>query len=107
MTKNDENIIMEQVVELLKEVYDPEFPVVDIYTLWLIIDIKIDKTKKSIFILMTLTSPACPMWDLILDMVKNAVLTKFWDYVVDIELTFDVMWNPDMIKDEDIKRMFS
>lgn len=96
----------EIIINVLKEVYDPEFPIVDIYTLWLIIDINIDEKKFIINILMTLTSPMCPMWDMIIDMVKNSISSKFPNYNTDVELTFDVMWNLDMIKDEDLKKMF-
>ena len=98
-----------KIVEALKQVYDPEFPVVDIRTLGMIYDIDIKENEKKVYILMTLTSPMCPMADMILDSVKNAIkeISDFKDWEVDIELTFDPMWNPDMIKDEDIKKMFS
>lgn len=92
------------VEEVLKEVYDPEFPLVDIFTLWLIYNVEIK--KNNIFILMTLTSPACPLGDMILDMVKSAIITNCPWYEVDVEITFEPMWSPDFIKDEDLKKMF-
>lgn len=110
MTNNiEQNIsttINDKIVEALKTVYDPEFPVVDIYTLGLIYDISYSVEKKEIYILMTLTSPACPVWDMIIDMVKNATKESNPEFTVNAEITFDPMWSPDMIKDEDLKRMF-
>ncbi len=99
-------MMKDKIVEALKQVYDPEFPVVDIYTLGMIYNIDIDEKNKKIYVLMTLTSPMCPMWDMIIEMVKNAILEQFPEWQVEVELTFDPMWNPSMIKDEDIKKMF-
>ncbi len=99
-------MIKDKIVEALKQVYDPEFPVVDIYTLGMIYNIDIDEKNKKIYVLMTLTSPMCPMWDMIIEMVKNAILEQFPEWQVEVELTFDPMWNPSMIKDEDIRKMF-
>jgi metal-sulfur cluster biosynthetic enzyme len=42
-------------------VYDPEFPMIDLYTLGLIYDIKINEKQKIINLLMTYTTPSCPM----------------------------------------------
>jgi metal-sulfur cluster biosynthetic enzyme len=39
-------------------------------------------------------------------MVKNAILEKFPDWQVEVEITFDPIWNPSMIKDENIRKMF-
>ncbi len=94
------------VIEWLKTVYDPEFPMVDIYTLGLIYDVQVDTKKEIVYILMTFTTPACPMADMLEAMVKNAILEKMPHYEVDLEITFDPMRKIEMIKDEDIKRMF-
>ena len=57
---NDQNNkeLKEKVVQALKMVYDPEIPV-DVYELGLIYEINIFPIN-NVFILMTLTSPACP-----------------------------------------------
>jgi metal-sulfur cluster biosynthetic enzyme len=57
MTKNKINTIIEQ----LKTVFDPEFPMIDLYTLGLFYDIQIDEDKDIIRLLMTYTTPSCPM----------------------------------------------
>jgi len=55
---------------------------------------------------MTFTTPACPMGDMIEQMVKNAIMEIYpcWDII--IEITFDPLRSPKMIKDEDLQRMF-
>lgn len=98
------NITEEKVIELLQEVYDPDMPVIDIYNLWLIYNVDIQ--ENNVFILMTLTTPACPSADLIIEMTKQAVQDEFPESNVEVELTFDPMRTPAMIKDEDLKRMF-
>jgi metal-sulfur cluster biosynthetic enzyme len=55
---------------------------------------------------MSFTTPACPMADYLTESVKNAINTVASNYEVKIEITFDPMWSPEMIRDEDLKRMF-
>ncbi len=103
MTKTNSNDI-DKITNILKEVYDPEFPLVDIYTLWLIYDVTIKENK--IFVLMTFTSPVCPMWDYLIEMVKTWINKEFPEMEVDVEITFEPMRSPENIKDEDLKLMF-
>ncbi len=94
----------EDIIDILKTVYDPEVPILDIYSMGLIYDVSIE--EDIVYILMTFTSPQCPMWDMIIEMVKNSILERFSDVTVDVEITFEPSWSPEMIKDEDIKEMF-
>jgi len=94
------------IIEKLKEVYDPEFPIVDIYTLGLIYDVAVDVENETVNILLTFTTPACPLADMIEEMVRNAVIEAVPDFFVDIKITFDPMWSMDKIRDPDVKRMF-
>ena len=96
----------EQIITQLETVYDPEFPVIDIYTLWLVYDIIIDDKNTLITIVMTFTTPACPMGDMIEAMVENAILEIYPGWQVKIEITFDPQRSPKMIKDKDLQRMF-
>ncbi len=96
----------EKIEEKLKTVYDPEFPMIDMFTLWLIYKVDVDEEKHIVNILMTFTTPFCPMADMIKDMVKNAALEVVPTYTVSIEVTFDPAWNQTMIKDPDLQRMF-
>lgn len=96
----------EDIEKILQTVYDPEFPMVDVWHMWLIYNIDIDEKEQRVDILMTLTTPACPMPDVIMEMVKNAIDDSYPDWKVYVELTFEPMWSPELIKDEDIKQMF-
>ena len=55
---------------------------------------------------MTFTTPACPMAELLQSMVRTAINEILPEYSVDITITFDPMRTYDMIKDDDLKRMF-
>ena len=102
-----EGQVINQIIDCLKTVYDPEFPMVDLYTLWLIYDVKVNESKKIINILMTYTTIACPLWDMLQQLCKNAILEKFPEYEIDIEITFEPLWNTTMIKDKDIQKLFN
>lgn len=96
----------ELIIEKLKTVYDPEFPMIDLYTLWLIYQVDIDEPKKIVNILMTFTTPFCPMADMIKEMIQNAILEVVPTFTVEIEVTFEPPRNQTMIKDKDLQRMF-
>ena len=106
MQKNQNKDLEEKIIEKLKTVYDPEFPLVDMYTLGLIYDIKLNEDKNICDITMTFTTPTCPMADMIMDLVKNAVLDVISDWEVNIIVSFEPMWEPTMIKDSDLQKMF-
>lgn len=100
------NELRDKIESKLKTVYDPEFPLVDMYTLWLIYDIRIDEEKEVCDITMTFTTPTCPMADMIMQLVKNAVLEAIPEWEVNIIISFEPMRNPTMIKDPDLQKMF-
>jgi len=103
MSNEDKKKVIE---EKLTTVYDPEFPMADVFTLWLIYNVDVDELLAEVNVLMTFTTPACPLADVIEAMVKNAVLEIVPDYDVKIEITFDPMWSIKMIRDPDLLRMF-
>jgi FeS assembly SUF system protein len=88
-------ISKEQIIEVLKNIYDPEIPV-NIYDLGLIYDIQI---SNNIIIQMTFTSPTCPMMEEILDQVKSSVESIAEDYNVNIELIWDPPWDISRMSD--------
>ena len=55
----DKKDIESRVVDVLKTIFDPEIPV-DIYELGLIYEVKVNDSA-FVHILMTLTSPSCPV----------------------------------------------
>lgn len=110
MSKNSQDIAIPSMLETIESqlmtVYDPEFPVIDIWTLWLIYDITIDEDLSEVHILMTFTTPACPMGDMIEQMTKNTIIDVYPTRDVIITITFDPMRSVKMIKDQDLQRMF-
>lgn len=96
---------LNNIIECLQTVYDPEFPMVDLYTLGLIYDVQIDGNQVNIT--MTYTTIACPLWDMLQQLVKNSITDKYPMYEVNIEITFEPMWSPQMIKDKDIQKLFT
>ena len=106
MWKNQNNELEDKIIEKLKTVYDPEFPLVDMYTLGLIYDVKLNEENKICDVTMTFTTPTCPMADMIMELVRNAVLDAIPEREVNIIVSFDPMWSPSMIKDPDLQKMF-
>lgn len=90
--------IGEEIIRKLKTVYDPEIPV-DIYELGLIYDVQISE-EGDVKIIMTLTTPNCPVAETLPQEVKDKV--KEIDNVreVELELTFEPSWNKDMMSEE-------
>jgi metal-sulfur cluster biosynthetic enzyme len=85
------------VMESLKEVYDPELHH-NIVDLGLVYDVSIE--KGNVRVLMTLTTPACPVAPMIIEQIMENVglLPEVID--IDVDLTFDPPWGPDMMSDE-------
>ncbi|HJO70637.1 MAG TPA: SUF system Fe-S cluster assembly protein [Flavobacteriaceae bacterium] len=96
--KIDPNLLGEKIVNELKQVYDPEIPV-DVYELGLIYDVFINEDNE-VKILMTLTSPNCPVAESLPKEVEDKV--KSLDEVKDaeVEITFDPPWTKDLMSDE-------
>lgn len=106
MWKKLNNELLDSIISKLKTVYDPEFPLVDMYTLGLIYDVNIKEESQLCDVTMTFTTPTCPMADVIMELVKNAVLDAIPDWEVNIIISFEPMWSPSMIKDPDLQKMF-
>ena len=88
----------EAVVEALKTVYDPEIPV-DIYELGLIYQFEFGE-KGSMSILMTLTTPGCPVAGEMPGMVAEAVAALDGVGEVEVELTWDPPWTPEKMSED-------
>ncbi|NDV68721.1 metal-sulfur cluster assembly factor [Dysgonomonas sp. 25] len=88
----------EDIVRMLKTVYDPEIPV-DIYNLGLIYNVDVDDAN-NVTITMTLTAPNCPAADFILEDVRFKVSSIKEVNNVIVNLTFEPEWNKDMLSEE-------
>ena len=91
-------LLCEKVIQTLCEIYDPEIPV-NIYELGLIYDIQISK-NWDVKILMTFTSPNCPVAESLPQEVKDKVAEIKGVKSAEIEMTFDPAWTRDLMTEE-------
>lgn len=98
MTEEKRLELTEKVVTMLKTVYDPEVPV-DIYNLGLIYGIDIDDTG-NLKIEMTLTAPACPAADFIVEDARIKLESIEGIKSVDIQIVFEPEWDKNMMTEE-------
>ncbi len=100
MTKQEfnPNEIGEKIIDVIKTIYDPEIPV-DIYELGLIYDVLVNE-NFDVKILMTLTSPNCPVAETLPVDVEDKVKTINGIKSVEVEITFDPPWTQDLMSDE-------
>lgn len=94
--QNTENL-RDKVVAALKSVYDPEIPV-DIYELGLIYEINVFPVN-NVYVVMTLTSPACPVAESLPLEVEQKLKSIEGVNDVKVELTFDPPFTQDMMSD--------
>jgi len=90
--------IKEQIIDNLKEVYDPEIPV-NVYDLGLIYEINV-KESGNVNLVMTLTSPTCPTAEFIQTMIEDAIKKVDGVKEVDIEVVFEPIWSPERISED-------
>lgn len=88
----------EKIVETVKTIYDPEIPV-DIYELGLIYDVLVNE-NMDVKILMTLTSPNCPVAETLPMEVEEKVRSIDQVKSAEVEITFDPAWSQDMMSEE-------
>ena len=89
--------LKQRIVSAIKEVYDPEIPV-DVYELGLIYEINIYPVN-NVYILMTLTSPACPSAEAIPEEIEEKVRSIEEVNDVSVEITWDPPYTPDMMSE--------
>jgi len=90
--------LYEQVIEALKEIYDPEIPV-NIYDLGLIYDVEITPDHHA-KVKMTLTTPHCPVAESMPGEVELRVGAVPGIGDAEVELVWDPPWDPHKMSDE-------
>ena len=97
-TTIDTSALGEKIVKVLKTIYDPEIPV-DISELGLIYDVMVNE-DFDVKILMTLTSPNCPVAETLPVEVEEKI--KSIDEIKDaeVEITFDPPWSQELMSEE-------
>ena len=94
----DVNELGEKIVIVIKTIFDPEIPV-DIYELGLIYDVFVNEDLE-VKILMTLTTPNCPVAETLPVEVEEKVMSINEVKSASVEITFDPPWSKDLMSDE-------
>lgn len=94
----DVNTLGEKIVRVLKTIFDPEIPV-DIYELGLIYDVFVNEDYE-VKILMTLTTPNCPVAETLPLEVEDKIKSLNEVKNAEVEITFDPPWSQDLMSDE-------
>jgi FeS assembly SUF system protein len=89
--------LKEKVVELLRDVYDPEIPV-NVYELGLVYDVRVDESG-GVGITMTLTSPMCPVAETLPAEIEARAREIEGVREVSIDLVWDPPWRPQMMSE--------
>ena len=98
MTKINTQDLGEKIVNELKSIFDPEIPV-DIYELGLIYDVFVNEDNE-VKILMTLTSPNCPVAESLPQEVEEKIRSIDEVKTAAVEITFDPPWTKDLMSEE-------
>jgi FeS assembly SUF system protein len=88
--------LREQIIAEIRKIYDPEIPV-NIYELGLIYDVKVEDDYAKI--IMTLTSPNCPVAESLPQEVKDSAMQVEGIEDVHLDLVFEPVWNKDMMSE--------
>ncbi len=94
---NENEALKLGIVEALKTVYDPEIPV-DIYELGLIYEVDV-REDDSVYVKMTLTSPMCPVAEILPPEVEEKVRSVPGVRDVVLDLVWEPAWTPDMMSE--------
>lgn len=97
-TTIDTNALGEKIVKVIKTIYDPEIPV-DIYELGLIYDVFVNE-DYDVKVLMTLTTPNCPVAETLPLEVEEKVKSLDEVKSAEVEITFDPPWSQDLMSEE-------
>jgi FeS assembly SUF system protein len=88
----------DKIVKVLKTIFDPEIPV-DIYELGLIYDVMVNEDAE-VKILMTLTTPNCPVAETLPLEVENKIKSISMVKDAEVEITFDPPWSQELMSEE-------
>jgi FeS assembly SUF system protein len=89
--------LKQQIIETLKTIFDPEIPV-NIYEIGLIYEVNVDDDANA-HVLMTLTSPMCPVAESLPPEVEEKVAAVDGVTSAKVEVTWDPPWDPEMMSE--------
>ncbi|MAB94734.1 iron-sulfur cluster assembly protein [Flavobacteriales bacterium] len=97
-TEEELQKIGDEVIEVICEIYDPEIPV-NIYALGLIYDVQVSE-DCDVKIIMTLTSPNCPVAESLPVEIEEKVKVISDVKKVTVEIVFEPTWTKEMMSEE-------
>lgn len=86
------------VMSTLRDCYDPEIPV-NIYDLGLVYNVDVNPAKE-VHVLMTLTSPSCPVAETLPPDIENKLRNVAGVTSAKVDVTFDPPWDQNMMSEE-------
>jgi FeS assembly SUF system protein len=89
--------LRERVIDAIRTVYDPEIPV-NIWEVGLVYEVDVDE-RGTVNVVMTLTSPACPVAEILPGEVQDRIQAVEGVSSVTVEVTWDPPWNPDLMSE--------
>jgi FeS assembly SUF system protein len=92
-----QTVTREDIIEVLKNVYDPEIPV-NVVDLGLIYEVQVHD-NNDVHVQMTLTAPGCGMGPHIAQQAEWAIMEVDGVGDVEVEMVFDPPWSPDLISE--------
>lgn len=98
MKTRDEKSLKQDITTWLKEVIDPEL-MINIVDLGLVYNVEINTQTKTIIVSHTLTTPGCPMGDVIQRSIEQNLREHLPDFVVIIQLVWTPAWSVDLISE--------
>lgn len=90
--------LRDKVIKVLQSIYDPEITKVSIWELGLIYELTIND-DNSVFVKMTLTAPACPAADIIIEEVDTKIREVEAVKDVVVELVWEPAWTPERLSE--------
>jgi FeS assembly SUF system protein len=89
--------LKDSIIAAIQTVYDPEIPI-NIWEVGLIYEVNVDDDGKA-HVLMTLTSPNCPVAESLPSEVKDVVAAVEGVTSSEVEITWDPPWDPEMMSE--------
>ena len=89
--------LRDEIIKAIQTVYDPEIPI-NIWEVGLIYEVNVDDDGKA-HVLMTLTSPNCPVAESLPNEVKDVVAAVEGVTSSEVEITWDPPWDPEMMSE--------
>ena len=91
------NALKDNIIAAIQTVYDPEIPI-NIWEVGLIYEVNVSDDGRA-HILMTLTSPNCPVAESLPNDVKTVVAAVEGVTEAEVEITWDPPWDPEMMSE--------